>query len=138
MPEGSLPSSVGSLVCLPYLWTFAVAFILKDTWCLLPTTSDLGLNKHFLSILLPSRNWQHNSNVLKNSTISSPMWQPKEHYKSYTITDQFGFGSQFGSQLGFAFVCRLFLQQKKEKYSNLHQKNLFCNFYKFFCWKKKI
>ena len=56
MSEGSLQSSVGSLVPLPYFWTFAVAFVLKDTSCLLPTTSHLGLNKHFLSILLPKSN----------------------------------------------------------------------------------
>lgn len=125
MPEGSLPSaSLGSLVCLPYLWTFAVAFVLKDTWCLLPTTSHLGLKKNFLSILFAHSNCQHNCNDLKYSTIASSMWHANEHYKSYTTTDQFGFGSQFGLQLGFAFVCR-FLAKKLRKNTLLYTKKNF-------------
>jgi len=44
MPEVSFPSSsLGSLVRLPYLWTFAVVFVLKDAWCLLPTMCTMAL-----------------------------------------------------------------------------------------------
>ena len=51
------------------------------------------------------------------------MRHAQEHRKSDTVTDKSGFGLQFRSHFGFAFVCRLFLQQKRKKYSNLNQTN---------------
>lgn len=135
MPEGYLPSaSLGSLVCLPYLGKFAVAFVLKDTWCLLPTTSNLGLKKNFLSILFARSNWQHNCNDLKYSTITSSMWHwPKAlvHFdmqKSITNHTQSLINLVLARSLAYSWVLLLlagYSCNKKRKNTLLYTKKNF-------------
>lgn len=49
--------------------------------------NHLGLNAHFPGFFFFSKlsHWQHNFNILKNSSITSFMWHVQEDHKSYNL-----------------------------------------------------